>query len=106
MGGQQAAAKSGALGMLQRLLSGLGMGMVPYLNLLMVPFMGLTSDPAPAVRAAATSAFAAAVALLPLSQVRLETASFKQEAGMRYCHGPRIRYMQTEKVLIVDAFLA
>ena len=64
-----AAAKAGALQMLQRLLDGLGMGMVPYLNLVVVPLMGLTSDPLPDLRAAATSAFAAAVALLPLAQV-------------------------------------
>ena len=64
-------AKSGALHMLQRLLNGLGLEMVSFLNLLVVPIMGLTSDSAPAVRAAATSAFAAAVALLPLAQVRL-----------------------------------
>ena len=62
-------AKSGALHMLQLLLDRLGMRMVPYLNLLVVPIMGLTSDSAPAVRAGATSAFAAAVALLPLAQV-------------------------------------
>ena len=55
--------------MLQQLLNTLGMTMVPYLNLLVVPIMGLTSDSAAAVRAAATSAFAAAVALLPLAQV-------------------------------------
>lgn len=55
--------------MLQRLLDRLGMRVVPYLNLLVVPLMGLTSDSLPAVRAAATSAFAAAVALLPLAQV-------------------------------------
>ena len=66
---QVAAAKSGALRMLQRLLDRLGMRVVPYLNLLVVPLMGLTSDSLPAVRAAATSAFAAAVALLPLAQV-------------------------------------
>lgn len=64
-------AKSGALHMLQQLLSALGMKMVPYLNMLVVPIMGLTSDSAPAVRATAISAFAAAVALLPLAQVRL-----------------------------------
>ena len=64
-----AAAKAGALQMLQRLLDRLGMGMVPYLNLVVVPLMGLTSDPLPDVRAAATSAFAGAVALLPLAQV-------------------------------------
>ena len=58
--------------MLQQLLSTLGMKMVPYLNMLVVPIMGLTSDSAPAVRATATSAFAAAIALLPLAQVRLQ----------------------------------
>ena len=57
--------------MIERLLSTLGMRMVPYLNLLVVPIMGLTSDSAPAVRASATSAFAAAVALLPLALVCL-----------------------------------
>ena len=62
-------AEPGALQMMQRLLNTLGMRMVPYLNLLVVPIMGLTSDSAPAVRAAATSTFAAAVALLPLAQV-------------------------------------
>ena len=66
---QVAGAKSGALQMLQRLLDRLGMRVVPYLNLLVVPLMGLTSDSLPAVREAATSAFAAAVALLPLAQV-------------------------------------
>lgn len=66
---QVAGAKSVALQMLQRLLDRLGMTVVPYLNLLVVPLMGLTSDSLPAVRAAATSAFAAAVALLPLAQV-------------------------------------
>ncbi len=55
--------------MLQALLERLGLGMVPYLNLVVVPLMGLTSDPLPDVRDAATSAFAAAVALLPLAQV-------------------------------------
>ena len=63
-------AKSGALHILQYLLNTLGMKMVPYLNLLVVPLMGLTSDSSPAVRATSTSAFAAAVALLPLAQVR------------------------------------
>ena len=58
--------------MLQRLLDRLGMGMVPYLNLVVVPLMGLTSDPLPDVRAAATSAFAPAVALLPLAQVIIQ----------------------------------
>ncbi len=55
--------------MLQRLLDRLEMRIVPYLNLVVVPLMGLTSDSAPAVRGAATSAFASAVALLPLAQV-------------------------------------
>ena len=67
MSAQQA--KSGALQMLHRLLDRLEMRIVPYLNLVVVPLMGLTSDSAPAVRGAATSAFASAVALLPLAQV-------------------------------------
>ena len=61
-------ARQGAVTVVGRLIANLGMQVVPYANLLVVPLMGLTSDPLPSVRAAATSAFAASVALLPLAQ--------------------------------------
>ncbi len=54
---------------LSTLVSSLGLQLVPYANLLVVPLMALTSDPLADVRMAATSAFAATVALLPLAQV-------------------------------------
>ena len=41
-----------------------------YTQLLVVPLMARMSDPLPAVRRAASPAFAALVALLPLVQVR------------------------------------
>lgn len=62
------AARQGAVAVVGRLIANLGLQLVPYANLLVVPLMGLTSDPLPPVRAAATSAFAASVALLPLAQ--------------------------------------
>lgn len=62
------AARQGAVTVVGRLTANLGLQLVPYANLLVVPLMGLTSDPLPPVRAAATSAFAASVALLPLAQ--------------------------------------
>ena len=65
------AARTGAVTVISRLIARLGLQLVPYTNLLVVPLMGLTSDPLPHVRAAATSAFAASVALLPLAQVIL-----------------------------------
>ena len=55
--------------MIGQLIANLGMKLVPFLNLLVVPLMGLTSDPQPSVRSAATAAFADAVSLLPLTQV-------------------------------------
>ncbi|BDA40363.1 TATA-binding protein-associated factor 172 [Coccomyxa sp. Obi] len=62
------AARQGAVAVMGRLIANLGLQLVPYANLLVVPLMGLTSDPLPPVRAAGTSAFAASVALLPLAQ--------------------------------------
>ncbi|KAK9916950.1 hypothetical protein WJX75_009151 [Coccomyxa subellipsoidea] len=62
------AARSGAVTVISGLIARLGLQLVRYTNLLVVPLMGLTSDPLPHVRAAATSAFAASVALLPLAQ--------------------------------------
>ena len=55
--------------MLGELVSHMGLQLVPYANLLVVSLMALTSDPLADVRMAATSAFAATVALLPLAQV-------------------------------------
>lgn len=69
-------ARLGAVGMTKRLIAKLGVQMVPYINLLVVPLMGLSSDAQPPVRAAATAAFAAAVALLPLAQVGALSCSF------------------------------
>ncbi len=63
------AARSGAVHMVGALIASLAIKLVPFLNLLVVPLMGLTSDPLPGVRAAATAAFADAVSLLPLAQV-------------------------------------
>lgn len=62
-------ARSGSVHMIGQLIANLGMKLVPFLNLLVVPLMGLTSDPQPSVRSAATAAFADAVSLLPLTQV-------------------------------------
>ena len=69
-GGAPDAARSGGVAVLGALVARLGLQMVPYANLLVVPLMALTSDPCADVRTAATSAFAATVALLPLAQVR------------------------------------
>ena len=88
-----AAAKAGALQILQRLLDRLGMGMVPYLNLVVVPLMSLTSDPLLDVRDAATSAFAAAVALLPLAQVRILFSGGEAGGTLKY-ESPRPAAMQ------------
>jgi hypothetical protein len=68
-GGAPDGARSGAVAALGTLVAALGLQLVPFVNLIVVPLMGLTSDPLPAVRAAATAAFAASVALLPLAQV-------------------------------------
>jgi hypothetical protein len=66
--------------MVARLIAKLGIKLVPFLNLLVVPLMGLTSDPQPTVRALATSAFADAVALLPLAQVG------RCQVSPQHCH--------------------
>ena len=65
------AARSGSVACLGALVAQLGLQLVPFVNLVVVPLMRLTSDPLPGVRAAATSVFASAVALLPLAQVLL-----------------------------------
>ena len=65
-------ARSGSAACLGALVAQLGLQLVPFVNLVVVPLMRLTSDPMPGVRASATSAFASAVALLPLAQVLLQ----------------------------------
>eukprot|EP00887_Chlorella_sp_A99_P001519 scaffold8.g1519.t1 len=63
--GHCCAADSGAL---QLLLRELGLRLVPYALLAVVPLMGRMSDPLPTARALAARAFAGVVALLPLVQ--------------------------------------
>lgn len=50
-------------------MSRLGLALVPYSLLVVVPLMGRMSDAQPLARALAARSFAAVVALMPLAQV-------------------------------------
>ncbi len=63
------AARAGGVELLAQLLRRCGLALLPFSALLVVPLMAAVSDPAPAVRARAASAFADVVALLPLAVV-------------------------------------
>lgn len=69
-GGAPDDARLGALLALHLTVSGLGLALVPYSLLVVVPLMGRISDAQPLARALAARSFAAVVALLPLAQVR------------------------------------
>lgn len=47
----------------------MGLGLVPYALLVVVPLMGRMSDAQPLARALAARTFASVVALMPLAQV-------------------------------------
>ena len=69
--------------MTHALVQGLGTALVPYLLLLVVPLMGRMSDPDANVRQLASAAFAPAVALLPLAQVRNCFSNFSRSIVCR-----------------------
>lgn len=56
----------GALVALRHLISALGLRLVPYVLLLVVPLIGRMSDPCPLARSLASACFASVVALVPL----------------------------------------
>lgn len=62
-------ARLGALLALQQSVSHLGLALVPYCLLVVVPLMGRMSDAQPLARELAARTFAAVVALMPLAQV-------------------------------------
>lgn len=63
-------ARLGALLALHLTASALGLALVPYSVLVVVPLMGRMSDAQPLARALATRTFAAVVAIMPLAQAR------------------------------------
>ncbi len=62
------AARLGAVVAMREIVNSLGLKMVPYVQLAVVPLLGRMSDPHPGTRAVASSCFAAVVALMPLAQ--------------------------------------
>ncbi len=70
-GGAADSARLGALLALHQSVSRLGLGLVPYCLLVVVPLMGRMSDAQPLARELAARTFAAVVALMPLAQVGL-----------------------------------
>lgn len=68
-GGAPDAARLGALLALHQSVSRLGLSLVPYCLLVVVPLMGRMSDAQPLARELAARTFAAVVALMPLAQV-------------------------------------
>jgi TATA-binding protein-associated factor len=60
------ARRAGTVEALHCLAEGLGLAVVPYIVLLVVPVLGAMSDHEPQVRLLATSTFAALVRLMPL----------------------------------------
>jgi len=62
------AARLGAVVAMREMVNSLGLKMVPYVQLAVVPLLGRMSDPHPGTRAVASSCFAAVVALMPLAQ--------------------------------------
>jgi len=61
-------ARLGAVVAMREIVNSLGLKMVPYVQLAVVPLLGRMSDPHPGTRAVASSCFAAVVALMPLAQ--------------------------------------
>ena len=61
------ASRLGATVTMREFVNVLGIGMVPYVQLAVVPLLGRMSDPHPRVRAVASSCFAKVVALMPLA---------------------------------------
>ena len=62
------AARLGAVVAMREIVNSLGLKMVPFVQLSVVPLLGRMSDPHPGTRAVASSCFAAVVALMPLAQ--------------------------------------
>ena len=58
----------GAVVSLREIVDALGLRMVPFVQLAVVPLLGRMSDPHPGTRAIAAKCFAAVVALMPLAQ--------------------------------------
>lgn len=69
-GGATDDARLGALLALHHAVGQLGLALVPYSLLVVVPLMGRMSDAQPLARSLAARTFAAVVALMPLAQVR------------------------------------
>lgn len=67
-GGAPDASRLGAVVALRQLVTALGLKMVPYVQLAVIPLLGRMSDAHPEVRAVASSTFASVVALMPLAQ--------------------------------------
>ncbi|KAI3435532.1 hypothetical protein D9Q98_001597 [Chlorella vulgaris] len=67
-GSAPASSRLGALLALHLAVPLLGLALVPYSLLVVVPLMGRMSDPQPAARAAAARTFAAVVGVMPLAQ--------------------------------------
>lgn len=61
------ASRLGAVVAAQEIVSALGLKMVPYVQLAVVPLLTRMSDPAPATRSVASRCFASVVALMPLA---------------------------------------
>ncbi|KAG7669536.1 hypothetical protein KSW81_007689 [Nannochloris sp. 'desiccata'] len=62
------AARLGAVVAMREIVHSLGLKMIPYVQLAVVPLLSRMSDPHPGTRAVASSCFAAVVALMPLAQ--------------------------------------
>jgi TATA-binding protein-associated factor len=65
--GGEAAARLGGVVAARELVAALGLRMVPYVQLAVVPLLGRMSDPSPPARAVAARCFASVVALMPLA---------------------------------------
>lgn len=66
--GAPEASRLGAVVSMREIVNSLGMQMVPYVQLSVVPLLGRMSDAHPGTRAVASSCFAQVVALMPLAQ--------------------------------------
>ena len=65
-GGAPESSRVGALLAARQLIRALGLRMVPYVLLLVVPLIGRMSDASPLARGLASACFASVVALVPL----------------------------------------
>lgn len=66
---QHATERQGAVAVVSELVAQMQEQLLPYMFLIIVPSMKLMSDQTDAIRASATTSFAAMVTMLPLAQV-------------------------------------